>query len=290
DKEGLVIQDIRNHSIRSLGWIQCQGDNDAQSQLCKLGYAGMMAVSVGICGGCQVVNDKENKSTLSSIGCFFNRIHEERFNFEEDIDDSISSSQITILCMHSEEQFEEEGGNDDYISIPPQPELAKPSEEQFEEEGGNDDYISFPPQPELTKPSEEQFEEEGGNDDYISIPPQPELAKPSEEQFEEEGGNDDHISFPPQPELTKPSEEQFEEEGGNEEIEALLINKGRKKFDNDSINVRAIRAKYAILNSFYNKLNVYQKRYTEHEYYYDDDRIQVSRLNVENDDDDDDEM
>ncbi|KAA6363148.1 MAG: hypothetical protein EZS28_041325, partial [Streblomastix strix] len=98
----------------------------------------------------------------------------------------------------------------------------------------------------LIKPSEEQFEEEDGNDDYVSISPQPELAKPSEEQFEEEGGNDDYVSISPQLELIKPSEEQLEEEGGNEEIEALLINKGRKKFDDDSVNVRAIRAKEII--------------------------------------------
>ncbi|KAA6386418.1 MAG: hypothetical protein EZS28_018054, partial [Streblomastix strix] len=165
DKEGLVIQDIRNHSIRSLGWIQYHGDNDAQSQLCKLGYAGMMAVSIGMCGGCNVNNDWDIKSALSSIGCFFNRIHKGRKNYYEDIDDYISSSQIPILFIHSEEQFEEEGGNDDYVSISPQPELAKHSEEQFEEECGNDDYVSISPQPELAKSSEEQFEEEGGNEE-----------------------------------------------------------------------------------------------------------------------------
>ncbi|KAA6359712.1 MAG: hypothetical protein EZS28_044761 [Streblomastix strix] len=110
DKEGQVIQDIRYHSIRSLGWIQYHGDNDAQSQLCKLGYAGMMAVAVGICGGCIVNNNGDIKLALSSIGCFFNRIHEGR---------------KTQYFYHH--------------PVPPQPELIKPSEEQLEEEGGNEE-------------------------------------------------------------------------------------------------------------------------------------------------------
>ncbi|KAA6396393.1 MAG: hypothetical protein EZS28_008081 [Streblomastix strix] len=165
DKEVLIIQDIRNHSIRSLGWIQCHGDNDAQSQLYKLGYAGMMAVAVGICGGYIANNNGDIKLALSSIGCFFSRIHEGRQIYREDIDED--------------------------------------------------------------------------------------------------------ISFPPQPELTKPSEEQFEEEGGNEEIEALLIDKGRNEFDDESINVRSIKAKYSILNHFSKKQNIYQKQY---ECQYDEDR------------------
>ncbi|KAA6401306.1 MAG: hypothetical protein EZS28_003166 [Streblomastix strix] len=112
-----------------------------------------MAVAVGICGGSIVNNNLDIKSALSSIGCFFSRIHEGRQIYKEEIDD--------------------------------------------------------------------------------------------------------HISFPPQPELIKPSEEQFEEEGGNEEIEALLINKGRNKFDDDSINVRAIRAKEIIKFGSCLRLNLY---------------------------------
>ncbi|KAA6366187.1 MAG: hypothetical protein EZS28_038286 [Streblomastix strix] len=138
-----------------------------------------MAVAVGMFDGCQVNNNEGIRSALSNIGCFFNRIHEGRKIYYEDIDG--------------------------------------------------------------------------------------------------------YISFPLQPELAKHSEEQIEEEGGNEEIEALLINEGRKKFDDDSINDRAIRAKYAILNFFSEPQNGQQTR--NEIYQYDEEVESVSEYNAYNNDD-----
>ncbi|KAA6359353.1 MAG: hypothetical protein EZS28_045120, partial [Streblomastix strix] len=99
---------IRYNSRQCLRQIQEYGDPQVQSELLKVGYVILLAISFSTAGG---IGEEQNKEIWNGLNCiywFLLDLHKGR-----NIDQIPSFQPLPQLVRRSEEQIEEEGANEE---------------------------------------------------------------------------------------------------------------------------------------------------------------------------------